>query len=84
MACVAAATAISALLMKPVINDVFVARRESLLIPIALAVIITFAVKGIANYGQSVLMSFVGQRIITDTQHRLYAHLSTICTIYTI
>ncbi len=77
MACVAAATAISALLMKPVINDVFVARRESLLIPIALAVIITFAVKGIANYGQSVLMSFVGQRIITDTQHRLYAHLST-------
>ena len=77
MACVAGATAISALLMKPVINDVFVARTESLLIPIALAVIVTFAMKGIANYGQSVLMSFVGQRIITDTQHRLYAHLST-------
>ena len=77
MACVAGATAVSALLMKPVINDVFVARTESLLIPIALAVIATFAVKGIANYGQSVLMSFVGQRIITDTQHRLYAHLST-------
>jgi len=77
MACVAGATAVSALLMKPVINDVFVARTESLLIPIALAVIVTFAVKGIANYGQSVLMSFVGQRIITDTQHRLYAHLST-------
>ena len=77
MACVAGATAVSALLMKPVINDVFVARTESLLVPIALAVIATFAVKGIANYGQSVLMSFVGQRIITDTQHRLYAHLST-------
>ena len=55
MACVAGATAVSALLMKPVINDVFVARTESLLIPIALAVIATFAVKGIANYGQSVL-----------------------------
>ena len=77
MACVAGATAVSALLMKPVINDVFVARTESLLVPIALAVIATFAVKGIANYGQSVLMSFVGQRIITDTQHRLFAHLST-------
>ena len=76
MAGVAGATALSALLMKPVINDVFVARTESLLIPIALAVIATFTVKGIANYGQSVLMSFVGQRIITDTQHRLYAHLS--------
>ena len=32
--------------------------------------------KGVANYGQSVLMSYVGQRIITDTQHRLYAHLT--------
>ena len=40
--------------MKTVINDVFVARTESLLIPIALAVIVTFAVKGLANYGQSV------------------------------
>ena len=46
-----------------------------MLLPISAAVILTFAVKGLANYGQAVLMSFVGLRIVTDTQHRLYAHL---------
>ena len=76
MALVAAATATSAWLMKPVINDVFVEKNEELLWIISSAVLITFTVKGLANYGQSVLMSYVGQRIITDTQHRLYAHLT--------
>ena len=76
MALVAGATGLSAYLMKPVINDVFLDKNRDLLVPISLAVILTFLVKGLANYGQAVLMSFVGQRIITDTQHRLYAHLS--------
>ena len=76
MALVAVATATSAWLMKPVINDVFVGKDEELLWIISSAVFITFTIKGIANYGQSVLMSYVGQRIITDTQHRLYAHLT--------
>ncbi len=75
MALVAGATALSAYLMKPVINDVFVGKDRGLLLPISAAVILTFAVKGLANYGQAVLMSFVGLRIVTDTQHRLYAHL---------
>lgn len=75
MALVAAATATSAWLMKPVINDIFVEKNEQLLWIISSAVFITFMVKGIANYGQSVLMGYVGQRIITDTQHRLYAHI---------
>ena len=75
MALVAGATALSAYLMKPVINDVFVGKDRGLLLPISVAVILTFAVKGLANYGQAVLMSFVGLRIVTDTQHRLYAHL---------
>jgi ATP-binding cassette, subfamily B, bacterial MsbA len=78
MGLVAGATGASALLMEPVINEVFVERNKLLLIPIAAAVLVTFAVKGFANYGQAVLMSYVGQRIITDMQHRLYAHLSTL------
>jgi ATP-binding cassette, subfamily B, bacterial MsbA len=77
MALVAAATAASAWLMKPVINDVFFEKNEALLWTISGAVFATFTIKGIANYGQSVLMSYVGQRIITDTQHRLYAHLTS-------
>ncbi|MDP6175311.1 MAG: ABC transporter ATP-binding protein, partial [Rhodospirillales bacterium] len=76
MLVVAGATALSAWLMEPVVNEVFVAKNQNLLWPIGGAVLATFAVKGLANYGQAILMSFVGQRIITDTQHRLYAHLS--------
>ena len=78
MALVAGTTAISAKLMEPIINEVFVQKNKTMLVPVALAVLITFIVKGFANYGQSVTMSFVGQRIITDVQHRLYAHLSTL------
>jgi subfamily B ATP-binding cassette protein MsbA len=76
MGLVAATTGASAWLMKPVINKVFVERDQLLLVPIALAVLVTFAVKGFANYGQSVTMTYVGLRIITDMQHRLFAHMS--------
>ena len=76
MVFVAGATAASAWLMKPVINDVFVAKNKEFLLPISIAVLVTFAIKGFANYAQSVIMHFVGQRIITDTQHRLYGHLT--------
>ena len=76
MVFVAGATAASAWLMKPVINDVFVAKNKEFLLPISIAVLVTFAIKGLANYAQSVIMHYVGQRIITDTQHRLYGHLT--------
>ncbi len=76
MALMAGANAFSAWLMKPVVNDVFIDRNEDLLWPIGLTVLATFMVKGLANYGQAVLMSFVGLKIIADTQNRLYAHLA--------
>ena len=76
MVFVAGSTAACAWLMKPVINDVFVAKNKEFLLPISIAVLVTFAIKGFANYAQSVIMHYVGQRIITDTQHRLYGHLT--------
>ncbi len=75
MGLVAAATAASAWLLEPVIDKIFAEKNEGMLWPIGLAVLATFAVKGAANYGQAVLMSIVGQRILTDMQIRLYAHL---------
>ena len=75
MGLVAAATAASAWLLEPVIDKIFAEKNQDMLWPIGLAVLATFAVKGAANYGQAVLMSVVGQRILTDMQIRLYAHL---------
>ncbi len=76
MAVVAAATAFSAWLMDPVVNRIFIEKREDLLLLIGGAVLVTFLIKGAANYAQSALMALVGQRIITDAQHRLYGHLT--------
>jgi subfamily B ATP-binding cassette protein MsbA len=76
MACMAGATALSAWLMKPVVNDVFIGRDARVLWLIAGAVIATFLVKGLANYAQATIMSYVGLRIIADSQNRLFAHLA--------
>jgi len=78
MALVAGTTAVSAKLMEPVINEVFLNKNKAMLVPVALAVLGTFVLKGFANYGQAVTMSYVGQRIITDVQHRLYAHITSL------
>jgi subfamily B ATP-binding cassette protein MsbA len=75
MAVVAAATAGNAWLMKPVIDDVFVKADQSMLFVVAGAVFALAIVKGAAGYGESVLMEYVGQRIVADLQHRMYARL---------
>jgi subfamily B ATP-binding cassette protein MsbA len=82
MGIVAAATALSAWLMDPVVNKVFVERRNDLLWPVGLAVMATFAAKGVASYGQAVLMSHVGLRIITDMQKRMFEHLISMDIAY--
>ena len=76
MAIMAAATALSAWLMKPVVNDIFVNRNRDVLWLVGGAVLAAFFIKGLANYGQATLMSFVGLKIVADTQNRLFAHLA--------
>ena len=72
----AAATSYTAYLMKPVVDDVFDQKNESRLWIVAFTVLATFLVKGIANYAQAMLMHFVGLRILSDMQNRLFNHLS--------
>ena len=75
MIIVSAATGASAWLMEPIVDDVFIAKDQDTLWLVALAVLITFAVKGAANFAQAALMSKVGLRIIADAQSQLFAHL---------
>ncbi len=75
MGVVSATTALSAYLMEPVVNDVFIGENEDMLWWVSGAVLVTFLAKGFASYGQSLLMAFVGLRIIADNQTRLYRHL---------
>jgi subfamily B ATP-binding cassette protein MsbA len=72
MGVVAAATAASAYLMKPVFDKVFLNKDGDALILIAIAVIVIFFLKGAASYGQTIIMSLIGQRIVTDMRNELY------------
>ncbi|MEK9722901.1 MAG: lipid A export permease/ATP-binding protein MsbA [Rhodospirillaceae bacterium] len=76
MLVMAAATAFSAYLLKPVFDDVFGGTDRTILWVIGGAVIVTFFTKGAANYGQAMVMNHVGLSIIATLQNRLFAHLT--------
>src|SRR5665213_3215279 len=75
MGTAAASTALRAWLMEPVLDRIFVARDDSFLLLIAGAALVLAVVKGTADYGESVLMTRVGLRVVTDVQTALYARL---------
>lgn len=75
MVVAALATAALAKLMEPIIDGVFVNRDRDMLVWVAAAVLVVFFLKGMATYGQSMLMSYVGQRIVSDLQVDLYGRL---------
>jgi len=71
----AAATALTAQVIEPALDEVFIARDREMLIWIPLAALAIAIARGLASYGQAVLMSWVGQRIIADLQIKVFAHL---------
>src|SRR4051795_9936645 len=68
-------TALRAWLMEPVLDRIFIARESSLLFLLGGAALVLALVKGLADYGQTVLMSRIGQRVLTDVQNALFARL---------
>ena len=76
MVVVAATTASLAFLMETILDDVFTARDKTSLYIAATTVMGLFLLKGLATYGQTVIMSLVGQRILADIQKRMFSHLT--------
>ena len=76
MVVVAATTASLAFLMETILDDVFTARDKTSLYIAATTVMALFLLKGLATYGQTVIMSLVGQRILADIQKRMFSHLT--------
>jgi len=62
-------------LMEPVIEEIFIARDATMLVIVPLAVMSVMVVGGFANFGQSVLMNWVGLRIVADLQRQAFRHL---------
>jgi ATP-binding cassette, subfamily B, bacterial MsbA len=75
MGVAAGSTALRAWLMEPVLDRIFIARDASLLLMLGGAALVLALVKGFADYGQTVLMNRVGQRVIADVQKASFARL---------
>lgn len=75
MALSAASTAGLAKMMESIIDDVFKSEDMRMLKIVGVSVLGLFIIKGISAYLESLLMNFVGQRIIANIQRDLFAHL---------
>ena len=75
MLLVAASSAVSALLIKPVMDDIFVKQDIEMLRLMPIVVVIVFFLRGLGDYGQEYYMNYVGQRIIKDLRDRLYERI---------
>lgn len=63
------------LISKPAIDEIFMSKNIAALKWIPFAIIAIFLFKGLANYGQNILMSSIGLRIITDLRNKLYEQI---------
>ena len=75
MVIVASCTALNAWMIQPALDQIFIKKSREMLMLIPIAVFIVAAIGAAANYGNTLCMRFVGQRIIADMQIRLFTHL---------
>jgi ATP-binding cassette, subfamily B, bacterial MsbA len=72
MGLIALTTSLSAWIIGRVVDQVFVGRNLTALSEITAAIMIIYTVKGLATYGQQVVMSRVGNAIVADIQRRIF------------
>ncbi len=72
---VAACTAASAYLIKPVLDEIFIDKKVEMLKILPLVVLAMFLVKSLCAWGQGYLMSYVGNKMVVDLRQQLYDHL---------
>jgi ATP-binding cassette, subfamily B, bacterial MsbA len=72
---IAGATAASAYLIKPAIDDIFFKKDLEMLIVIPVAVIIVYLARGLGMLGQEYLMNYVGKSIVKKLRDNLYGHI---------
>ena len=82
MAVVAAVTALMAYLVKPVLDDIFFKKNMGTLSLLPPFIVLLYIVKGGFGFGQSYLMSYVGQRIVANLREALYNHLQRLSLSY--
>jgi subfamily B ATP-binding cassette protein MsbA len=75
-------TALVALLVKPVLDQIFVERDTTRLMLFPLAIVLLYVVRGLLSYGHAYLMRAIGQGIIRDMRDQLFAHVQSLPLAY--
>ncbi|MFH1136757.1 MAG: lipid A export permease/ATP-binding protein MsbA [Pseudomonadota bacterium] len=81
MACmglVAACTAAVAFMIKPLLDEVFIARDLTKLFLVPGLVLAIYVFKGVFFFGQAYYMNYVGMSIIRELRIKLYTHMQTL------
>ena len=66
-------TALNAWMMQPVLDEIFINKNQKLIVIIPIAVILVAIIKGTASYFQSILMSFIGFKLVADIQNKMFS-----------
>jgi ATP-binding cassette, subfamily B, bacterial MsbA len=82
MLVVAGTTSLMAFMVKPVLDDIFIQKNATTLSFLPLLIILLYVVQGFFSYGQSYLMSFVGEKIVAGLREGLYSHLQKLSLSY--
>jgi subfamily B ATP-binding cassette protein MsbA len=72
---VASLTALLAYLVKPVLDDVFFAKKVHMLYILPPLVVVLYLLKGAFVYAHQYLMSYIGHAVITRLRDEVFAHL---------
>lgn len=69
---VASATALTAYMIKEIVNGIYVDQTYYLVWLLSAAIVVIYTVKGLATYGETVTMAYVGNRVVSDFRKRMY------------
>jgi ATP-binding cassette, subfamily B, bacterial MsbA len=72
---IAATTGFSAWIMRPIVDDLFYRQRYDLVPLICGAVVLAFLIRGLATYGQAVILAKIGNNLVARYQNRVFDHL---------
>ena len=66
------AAALTAWLAKDLIDKVLISRDSRMMYTICAAVVVIYMIKGFASYVQEIILAQIGNRIVAETQRRVY------------
>lgn len=68
--------------IKEVIDKVLAEKDMMMLNAIAAAIVVVYLLRGIFYYGQTYLMSYIGQRVVIDIRQAVYRHMQRLSLSY--